>query len=224
MPLNDNASDDMPTLLRATAPRPGPATPDCLAEETVAALVDGALDRTSLPTVTAHLATCARCRMAVAAVTRMLRSAAVVRETSAIAQRALQRRWHLPLGVAAAAALVMLLVWPRGADDVAPVHRGPTITAATTPIPISPVGTVAEAARLQWATVHGADRYRVTIFDAAGRVVFETQLADTLVVLPDSIDFTPGQPYLWKVEARTSFDRWAASELVEFSLARAPPR
>jgi hypothetical protein len=107
---------------------------------------------------------------------------------------------------------------PPRQDDSAPPHRAPTITAISSPVPMSPVGIVALAETLRWATVPGADRYRVTLFDDAGGVVYETQTAATVVALPDSVHLTPGRSYLWKVEARTGWGRWSASELVEFSI------
>ncbi len=63
----------------------------------------------------------------------------------------------------------------------------------------------------------------MTVFDATGGVVYATELADTVVAFPDSVALIPGDSYLWKVDARTGFDRWAASELAEFSIA-APRR
>jgi len=78
---------------------------------------------------------------------------------------------------------------------------------------------VANADTLRWLGVPGADRYRVTVFDAPGQVRYETQLAGTVALLPDTVVLVAGRPYLWKVEARTGWDRWSASELVEFSLA-----
>jgi len=63
----------------------------------------------------------------------------------------------------------------------------------------------------------------VILFDAAGRVVYETQLTDTVATLPDSVTLAAGPPYLWKVEARAGWDRWWGSELVRFSIA-APAR
>jgi len=59
----------------------------------------------------------------------------------------------------------------------------------------------------------------VTVFDATGGVVYAAEVADTVVTFPDSIALVPGDSYLWKVDARTGFDRWAASELVEFRVA-----
>jgi anti-sigma factor ChrR (cupin superfamily) len=222
--MNDQPRDDMPALLRATAPRPGPAGPDCLDQTTIAAVVDGTLDPDSRTPVIQHLASCARCRAAVAGVSRILSDTAVSRAVVAVERPQWARRWHVPVGVAAAAALALLLAWPRQVDDGEPVHRAPTITATPEPVPMSPVGAVADAAALSWAAVAGADRYRVTLFDADGRVVFETLLRDTVASLPDSVTLRPGRPYLWKVEARTGWDRWASSPLIEFTIVPGGPR
>jgi hypothetical protein len=78
---------------------------------------------------------------------------------------------------------------------------------------------VANVHDLRWSHVAGADRYRVTVFDATGGVVFASEASDTVVAFPDSIALVPGAAYLWKVDARTGFDRWAASALIEFSIA-----
>ena len=72
---------------------------------------------------------------------------------------------------------------------------------------------------MQWTHVDGADLYRLTLFDASSRVVFTISVADTLLILPDSVGLIPNRTYLWKVDARTGFDRWAASELAEFLIA-----
>jgi hypothetical protein len=72
---------------------------------------------------------------------------------------------------------------------------------------------------LRWSPVAGADRYRVTVFDATGRVMYASEVSDTVVLFPDSVLLVPGAAYLWKVDARTGFDRWAGSELVEFRVA-----
>ncbi len=82
---------------------------------------------------------------------------------------------------------------------------------------------MAAAGTFRWTSIAGADRYRVILFDAAGRVVYETQLTDTAATLPDSVTLAAGPPYLWKVEARAGWDRWSGSELVRFSIA-APAR
>lgn len=202
--------------------RLGTPTPECLDDDTVAALADGTLDVAVRAAVLSHVGACPPCRSAVGSVAQALADPAVAREVAG-AQGARRRLSWIALPLAAAAVL-LLVTWPPPLDELGPVHRAPPITAATTPVPLAPIGAVAEADVLRWSAVAGADRYRVTLFDAAGRVVYEARLTDTVTALPDSVALAPGRPYLWKVEARTGFDRWAASELVEFSIAGRRPR
>lgn len=203
------------TRVRSQAP-----TADCLDDDTLAALAAGTLPPELRYAVLPHVASCARCRAAVASVARALADPTVARELPAEGRGRRLYRFALPL---ATAAVLLLLLWSP-ADDRAPGHRGPPPPSATTPIPRSPLGAVAAVHDLRWSAVAGADRYRVTLFDARGRVVYETEVADTVAALPDSVTLIPGQPYLWKADARTGFDRWATSQLVEFSIAGAGRR
>ncbi len=200
------------------------AKPECLDEHTVAALAEGSLDPEARGRALAHVATCALCRRAVASVAEALAAVPITHEIEIVEGR--RRRGGPILRIAvplAAAATVLLLLWSPAADRF-PGHRGPPPPPpATTPIPRSPVGAVAAVNDLRWSPVSGADRYRVTVFDATGGVVFATEASDTVVAFPDSITLVPGASYLWKVDARTGFDRWAASELTEFRVA-GPPR
>ena len=196
------------------------ATPDCLDEHTVAALADGTLDVERRGRALAHLATCANCRRAVASVAAALVDGPITHEIEIVEGR--RRRVGSLLRIAAplaAAATVLLFLWSP-ADDRPPGHRGPPPPPpATAPTPRSPVGAVANVRDLRWSPVAGADRYRVTVFDATGGVVYAAEASDTVVAFPDSIALVPGASYLWKVDARTGFDRWAASELAAFSIA-----
>jgi|SRR5881394_1737003 len=195
------------------------AKPDCLDEHTVAALADGTLDAETRGRALVHLATCALCRRAVASVAEALADGPITHEIEIVEGR--RRRGGPLVRIAvplAAAATVLLLLWSP-ADDRSPGHRGPPPPPATTPILRSPVGAVSAAKELRWSHVAGADRYRVTVFDATGGVVFAADVSDTVVAFPDSIVLVPDVSYLWKVDARTGFDRWATSELTEFRIA-----
>jgi hypothetical protein len=205
-------------LLRRRLEASTRATPECLDDPTLAALAEGALDAGARAAALPHLATCARCRGVVASVARSLGDAAVAREVAAVEGRSGRRllRFGLP---AAAAAILLAVALPRWVDDMRGGHRGPPGQGTLAPHPVAPVGTVANATALRWTAVTGANRYRITLFDATGRVVYETQLADTVATLPDSITLVPGRPYLWIVEARVGWDRWSSSELVQFSIA-----
>jgi hypothetical protein len=224
MAMTSQPPDDMPALLRAAAAQPGPAGPDCLDEETIAAVVDGTMAPAARNAATGHLASCARCRGTLASVVRGLADTAVAREITAIDRGPGRRYVRFAVPALAAAALVLLLVRPRASDDAVSPHRAPTITAAAAPVPLAPIAAVAEARVLRWSAVPGADRYHVTLFDAGERVRYEAQLADTAAILPDSVTLVPGQSYLWSVEARIGWDRWSSSPLTEFSVVPAPRR
>jgi hypothetical protein len=192
------------------------ATPDCLQDDTLAALADGSLAPDLRTLVLPHVASCPRCRGAVAAIARALADPAVVRELSVPPSR--RRPYRIVVPLAAAAVLLVLLTSPG--DDRSSGHRGtPPPPPAATPIPRSPLGTVAVVNELRWSHVAGADRYRVTVFDATGGVVYAAEGSDTVIAFPDSVALVPGASYLWKVDARTGFDRWATSELAEFRVA-----
>ena len=195
-------------------------TPDCLGDDTIAALAEGTLDDAARAAVLPHLAGCARCRRAVASVAGALADPRVARAVAAI-ERPQRRLLRIALPVAAAAAVLLVFAWPREAGRE-PGHRAPP-DATALPVPVSPVGVVAEAKALQWTAVRDADRYRVTLSEADGHLLYEAEVSDTVVALPDSITLSPGRAYVWLVEARTAFDRWTTSPLVEFSTAKAAP-
>ena len=205
-------------LLRSRAGASGPETPECLDDGIVAALADGTLVGAARDAALSHVAVCPRCRGIVASVARSLSDPAVAKEVAALG-RGRPRYWiALPI---AAAVLVLAIAVPRLLEE-GPTHRAPPGVPQAVPVPLSPIGTVAAVANLRWRSVPDAYRYRVTLFGASGRVVYETQLTDTVVTLPDSVALAPGQ-YLWKVDARIGADRWSSSDLVPFSLLAARP-
>lgn len=206
----------------APAPEAGPA---CPGDDRLAALAEGSLGSAARVEVLGHLAGCARCRAAVASLARLLADpdvgAAMPDPPAGTAAAPWWRRTGVR-AVAGLAALLLLTVWtlgPRGEP-----HRAGHITAAPAPVPVAPVGQVAAAPELRWDPVAGADRYRVTLFDSTGVVRYEVELAGTRASLPDSVRLTPGGRGWWRVEARLGFDRWAASELTEFTVHAEPPR
>jgi hypothetical protein len=217
----DPRDDRLRLALALHASRAGAApTPACLDDDAIAAFAEGSVDPAVRATALPHLAGCARCREAVASVARALTDPDVGREAAALETRGRGRLWRVTRIVVplAAASVIVMLSWPPPRDRDDSRHRAPTITAAQPPVPVSPVGAVADARRLVWTSTVGADRYRVTLFDSAGSVVFETQLGDTTTLVPDSVALASGRRYLWKVEARTDLGRWTASDLVDFSV------
>jgi hypothetical protein len=181
---------------------------DHLDSGAVAAYLDRTLSPSDRARVEAHALECEQCRRELIEVTRLLRA------------RPHPRQWYLPLGVAAAAALVLFVLWPRPGEEPlgSPGYREPAVTTTVSPVVIAPRG-VSDAARsLVWTAVPHADRYRLAVFDGTGQVLWESQTSDTTAPLPDSLRLHTGTSYFWKVEAQTSWNRWVSSELVEFSI------
>jgi hypothetical protein len=195
-------------------------TSDCLEEAAIADFMEGRLTREAPAPLIAHLLTCARCRSLVASTGRLLADESVAGEPRR-AQERRWRRWSLPLGIAAAAA-VLLLVWPRSTSVIEPVPglREPPIAGTIAPVPIAPRASVARIDRFVWSSVPQVDRYRLRLYDGEGALVWTAEAPDTAVSLPDSVRLSAPATYFWKVEGQTEWQRWASSDLVEFRLMR----
>lgn len=198
----------------------------CLDPDTLGALADGSLDGAHRASVLPHLASCARCRAAVASIARLLADPGVARELARGRVRIPARRWLPWAAPLAAAALLAVVLGPLGGSRRAPgdLHRATTIEAGSQPEGVYPVGDVAAVRELRWGSVAGADRYRVTLFAPSGEVVYEVEAIEVTATLPDSVRLLAGQDYLWKVEARVDFDRWVSSSLIPFFLLPDPGR
>jgi hypothetical protein len=82
----------------------------------------------------------------------------------------------------------------------------------------APVGTVSGPIVLAWVPLDRAERYRGTVFDAEGSILFRAETRDSVLPLPDSLTPAVGRSYFWKVEADLGWDQWVSSGLVEFRL------
>ncbi len=190
-----------------------PGAPGHLETWEVAVYLDDALSPADRSRVERHLVDCDDCRTEIITVARLLRTQP-------------RRGWYIPIGIAAAAAAaVLLLVWPGSIEEPVgpPNYREPVVTTTVAPIGIAPRGAIATAPWLVWTRVPHADRYRLTLFDATGRVIWESQTRDTSAAFPKTIGLQPRASYFWKVEAQTGWNRWVGSDLIEFSLASPRP-
>jgi hypothetical protein len=180
----------------------------------LAAYLDRRLDASDQERVEAHLARCSGCRLELAAVSALLEARPPF----------WRRRSVLGPAVAAAAAIALFFVWPEAESDLpaGPLHRETPGVTEERPNPLSPAGTVPVVEGLEWSTASGADRYRVTLFDESGTVVWKAETTTTAASLPDSVVLEPGRLYLWQVEARVGVDRWVASELTRFTVGLPP--
>lgn len=185
-----------------------------LAASDLAAYLDQTLSARERTAAEQHLAWCDNCRAELREVGDALRTYRPARRRLA---------WIGP--AIAAAAVILLVAYPlsQRATEEELVHRDiPALVdqrpdlADPAPLP-DPAG----AHLLQWSRVERADRYRVSIFNESGSVVWRSETPDTSVTLPPSILEETVGPYLWRVDARIGIDRWAESRLEPLELSGA---
>lgn len=221
MTINDDPHETTMIALREAALSESSAlreTPECMTDEMIVAFADGAVRARDRIRWVKHLSSCRRCQRNLGSLARALNDPDVA---SAVSKNWMGIPRMLAVAVPAAAAVVLFVFLTTGPDRQHisnPQHRAPILTAAVAPVGLSPSGTVSRLAQLEWSGVPRADLYRVTLFDTNGRVLFESNAEDTSVALPDSVGLVPSQRYLWQVKARTGFDRWVSSDLVEFKV------
>jgi hypothetical protein len=109
--------------------------------------------------------------------------------------------------------------WSTDSSEDAPQHRDTPAQTALVPTAVAPLGTVSAVEQLVWHGVDGADRYRLTLYDSDGEVLWKAATPDTVIDLPESIELSAGSRYLWRLEARVGWDMWEASELIDFQIA-----
>ena len=181
-----------------------------LTEAEVVAYLGHELTDHPLRQVEQHLAGCSECRDEIV-------------EAREILAQPRRSRWRVLAPVAAAAAaIVLFIVWPVNPDTQPgpSQHRDAPLSgvAASAPSLITPVGPAIRFEEMVWSRVGDADRYRLTLYDDGGVVIWRATTADTSVPFPDTLELQQSLPYLWKVEARVGWDVWQSSDLTQFEL------
>lgn len=195
---------------------------ECLDEMAITTLAEGLATDHERVAAVAHLTTCASCRSQLTELRAALGDAAIA---AALPHSGATHRLRSTLlggvsiaGLAAAAMLVFALGPERAQKEDAPT-RDETGALVVAPVAVAPVDVVSGTPVFRWSSVPRANRYRVRVFDPDGVLVWETQTSDTAAVPPSLNTLRRGARYLWKVEARTDFDRWVGSVLTEFQLS-----
>ena len=214
---------ELAATVRRTARDANDVRGECLDELAIAALAEGVATDDARTTATAHLVSCASCRSQLAELRAALDDAEIV---AALPRTGATRRVRTTFigglsaaGLAAAAVLAVAILPNRTQREMPAPMRDETGALVVAPVAVAPVDVVSGSLVFRWSSVPRANRYRVRVFDAEGVVIWETQTSETTVAPPPSITLRRGAQYLWKVEARTDFDRWVGSGLTEFQLS-----
>ena len=212
-------------VVRSSLAGPPPDTP-CLDDVHIARLVDGSTAGLDGPAMR-HLASCTRCRDQLAAAARVLDDPLVAAELERIAAPRLTRRSRLTIaGGLAAATIAGVLLWPDAGVERGPelafdsaAYRERTLTTTAAPRILGPLGAATLADSLRWSSVPGADLYRITFWRPDGTVAWSGEARDTVIPLPMDLTSAGSEVLLWDVKARTGWDRWVSSDLIEFTAA-----
>jgi anti-sigma factor RsiW len=181
----------------------------------VAGYLEGALPQSDRRRVEAHLAACDECCSELIEVAQLLRTQPRRRDRRGL--------WYVTAGVAAAAGLLLILFPRAGQPPESPGYREPVVTTTVGPVIIAPRGETTAARAVVWRAVPHAERYRLTLFDVTGTVIWQSRVSDTVATLPATIELRPRASYFWQVEAQTAWNRWVRSDLVEFSVTSPRP-
>jgi hypothetical protein len=173
-----------------------------------------------------HLSKCETCRRSVSAVAHILSDPDVAAEITRLDPSPARRStWAIRSAgaIAAVAAVAALAIGvertqkQQPLSEAAPAMREGVITSSAPPRIVSPVGTSGAGTRLVWTATPDADLYRVRVWTPEGKVAFTSETQDTTLLLPAELQHA-GAVYLWEVSARTGWDRWVASDFVQFTV------
>jgi anti-sigma factor RsiW len=170
-----------------------------------AAYVDARLPPKERARVDAHVADCAPCRAEIVDISALVSSGA----RAEVIGPPRSRRLLLPFGLAAAAALALMVYRPPVGSRVgAGIVRAES--AAGVPEGVLTIGVVAPAAgdtvlgdstTLVWASAGVDAAYDATLGTETGSVLWSARTPDTLLVVPEGIRLEPGRTYYWHVDA-----------------------
>jgi hypothetical protein len=131
------------------------------------------------------------------------------------------QRFLIGAGVLAAAAALLFVVRMPTSPETEPRQRSPVIDQPGI-IARGPMGGVAASGKpvFAWSQVADAVSYHLTVSSMAGDSVWAYSGNDTLVVLPASVQLTPGVAYLWVTDAILANGSTRSTGLKQFELVR----
>ncbi len=186
-----------------------------LSSEELGAFLANALTDKQRDAVERHLVSCAECRSDLVEAQR-----AVIAAPSA--QRGDRRRW-ITVAALAAAAVLVIAVWPRNEITRNPVRverNTPALSGAVTIVSPLVNGEIDRTTpSFVWNRDDGSS-YRITVTDEGGRPLWSESTSDTTIVLPATTQLAPGARFFWYVDALRSDGRSITSGINAFRTPR----
>lgn len=200
-----------------------PASADSphLDDDTLERFAVGELDSGARARVRAHAGACPSCAALLRGVTLLQKGAHEFDPGAPRATRATSRTVWIPIGVAAAiaiAVLVPMMTARRPAPSLAPSSTRDARGDA--PVPIAPTGQLADApARFEWRPLKGASVYELLLFREDGTLLWQQRAAGTSLERRADLQLLPGR-YYWRVRALSDENAPAESPLTPFEIRK----
>jgi hypothetical protein len=177
-----------------------------LSVEDIAGMIDGSLATADRERAERHLVECDECREELATCTRVV--------TSGVAPPVRRFPWRHLLPLAAGILVVVWLRRPATPDRVSDVSEraAPSMGSRIgTVFPAAGASVAAGALHFACHPIDGCEGYHVVVKDASGAPVWSGDVADTTLVLPDSVRLELNAPYVWRVDGERGDGSTAAS-------------
>ena len=187
---------------------------DHLSSEELSAYLSNTMNTVERENVERHLVSCTECR------------AELIEGQRAIAhipdRKRVSRRWYGIAGLAAAAA-ILVAVWPHGEATLTPAaERNNTSGSGGSVTIVSPAPDArldASTRSFTWRRDDGSS-YKITVTDETGRSVWSQITTDTTIALPNTVQLARDGRYFWYVDALRPDGRSVTSGINSFNAAQ----
>ena len=196
-----------------------PASADSphLDDRTLERFAAGELDRSELMRVQAHADGCAACAAVLRGLTLLREGAGRFDPNVPGARRAQRRVVWMPIGVAAAIAIAVLVPVMIARRPVPSITRD---TRSDAPVPIAPTGQLTDTpARFEWRPFKDATVYELLVYREDGTKLWQQRAAQTSIERPADLHLLPGR-YYWRVRALSDDNAPAESPLTRFEIKK----
>ena len=191
-----------------------------LTEADILLFLEKRLTRDERKSIEAHLADCAGCISQLTAISRLKHelpgttSPQIPKEAVQQAERIVKGStsgdsawWWLRVprlrfalgGLAVVAAGLVVMLQPDRSEVSR--YRSSTRMSSTQLLDPADGSKVQPDNAFRWRATQEAIAYRFTLHDHVGLIMWETDLSETTITLPNNLDLQPGERYFWRVES-----------------------
>lgn len=191
-----------------------------LDDDTLERFAAGELDIGARARVQAHAGACPACAALVRGVTLLQDGARQFDPGAPRVTRTTTRTLWIPIGVAAAIAMAVLVPMVPMMTANRPAPSSTREGSGDAPVPISPAGQLtATPERFEWHPLKGASAYELLLFREDGTLLWQQRAAGTSLDRRADLQLPPGR-YYWRMRALSDESAPAESPLTNFEIRK----